>query len=65
MRFWVELSKLGLGFVRRRREKNGEGEERRKRKNEGNEKIQVMDLLYKALDRVGSDPIQRPTLQAV
>jgi len=65
MRFWVELSKLGLGFLRRRREKNGAGGERRKRKNERNEKIRVKSLLYKALDRVDYDPIQRPTLQAV
>jgi len=58
--FWVDSNKAGLGFQRterRRREEEREAIER-------NEGIRVKDLLYKALDRVGFDPIQRPTFLA-
>jgi len=54
-------TKLGLGFQRterRRREEEGEAIKK-------NERNSGLDLLYKALDRVGSDPIQRPAFQAV
>jgi len=61
MEFWVRFWKLGLGFFSPEKREEREGEEGRKRKNERNEGIRVRSLLYKVLDRVDSDPIQRPT----
>ncbi len=55
-RFRVRVSMDLAGVREERREK------RRKRNIAKNERKRVRDLLYKALDRVGSDPIQRPTL---
>ena len=54
MSFWVRMWKLGLGF--------GTGEERREERKWCEPGL---SLLYRALDRVGSDPIQRPTSSTV
>ena len=56
---WILKVRVRVFSPEKREER--EGEEGRKRKNERNEGIRVRSLLYKALDRVGSDPIQRPT----
>jgi len=45
---------------RRENERRREVGERRKRMKEENERKPGFKLLYKALDRVGSDPIQCP-----
>jgi len=68
MKLWVGLNELGLGFHWRRREFTGE-EEREVREEretiEKNEWNRARTFYISALDRVGFDPIQRPTLWTV
>jgi len=62
--FWVGWNELGLGFHRRRREFTGgeEREVREERETNGKNDLNRAKTFYiSTLDRVGSDPIQRPT----
>ena len=57
-------NKVRVRVSTKNEERNGEEERKRESGAEKMKEIRVQGLLYKALDRVGSNPIQRPAFVA-